>query len=128
MGGGDNRDLVDLEDPSVPLEGLRTLQFFSFRGLEDERCNIFGFATKKPRGVPKRRFGAISHRDSHRGIEKLKVLIGAGVSQAISFWRTTDFVVTCEPKPQRFFCIQATTRLVLTLSASFLSRMYSTLC
>ena len=82
VGCGYNRDLVDLEYPSIPLEGLTDLPILSFRGLEDEQCNILRFATKEPRGVSKRRFGTISHRDSHRSIEKLEVLDGAGVSQA----------------------------------------------
>ena len=82
VGYGYNRDLVDLEYPSVPLEGLTDLPTLSFRGLEDERCNILRFVTKEPRGIPKRRFGTISHHDSRRSIEKLEVLDGAGVSQA----------------------------------------------
>ena len=72
--------MADLEDPGVPLEGITNLPVLSCRGRKDERCNILGFATKKPRGVLKSRFGTISHRDGHRGIEKIVVLLDAGVS------------------------------------------------
>ena len=69
----------DFENPRVVLKGLPYLSVLSGESLVNERSNVFGLATKEPRGVPKWSLRIIPDRDGGTGVEKVEVLLIARV-------------------------------------------------
>jgi hypothetical protein len=70
---------INLLDPSIINQGLGKLPILALGRLKNERSNIFGQYSIKPRSFPKRSFIPVPQRDFCGRIEDIQIVFDARV-------------------------------------------------